>query len=129
MAYRAWFQCLYCRGEQYSLTEIVYECKKCGGLLEVCHDMEALRQSSPYAWMKLFDQRYMRTEVPYGSSVWGKKEIVCPVVDNENIVSMYEGGSNLFKAERLGREIGIEDLWIKQCGNSMSYGVLSRVAE
>ena len=118
MAYRAWFQCLHCQGEQYSLSEIVYECKKCGGLLEVCHDMEALRQSSPYAWMKLFDQRYMRTEVPYGSSVWGKKEIVCPVVDNENIVSMYEGGSNLFKAERLGREIGIEDLWIKQCGNS-----------
>ena len=31
---------------------------------------------------------------------------------------MYEGGSNLFWAERLGREIGIEDLWVKQCGNS-----------
>ncbi|MBN97734.1 MAG: threonine synthase [Gemmatimonadetes bacterium] len=118
MAYRAWFQCLHCQGEQYPLSEIVYACKNCGGLLEVCHDLEALRKSSPYAWMRLFDQRYMRTEVPYGSSVWGKKEIVCPVVDNENIVSMYEGGSNLFKAERLGREIGVEDLWIKQCGNS-----------
>ena len=28
------------------------------------------------------------------------------------------GGSNLFWAERLGREIGVEDLWVKQCGNS-----------
>ena len=45
-------------------------------------------------------------------------EVAKDVVDNENIVSMYEGGSNLFKAERLGKEIGIRDLWIKQCGNS-----------
>jgi threonine synthase len=39
-------------------------------------------------------------------------------VENRNIVSTYEGGSNLFWAERLGREIGLDDLWIKQCGNS-----------
>jgi threonine synthase len=50
--------------------------------------------------------------------VWGKKEMVCPVVDDDNVVSMYEGGSNLLWAERLGAEIGVEDLWIKQCGNS-----------
>src|SRR4029450_959451 len=31
---------------------------------------------------------------------------------------MYEGNTNLFWAERYGRELGLEDLWIKQCGNS-----------
>jgi threonine synthase len=31
---------------------------------------------------------------------------------------MYEGGSNLFWAERLGRQVGVSELWIKQCGNS-----------
>jgi threonine synthase len=31
---------------------------------------------------------------------------------------MYEGNTNLFWAERLGRQIGVEDLWIKLCGNS-----------
>ncbi len=82
------------------------------------HDVEALRASSPNYWRRLFDSRYMRTQWPYGSSVWGKKEMVCPVVDDDNVVSMYEGGSNLFWAERLGREIGVEDLWVKQCGNS-----------
>jgi threonine synthase len=50
--------------------------------------------------------------------VWGKKEWVCPTVDNENVVSMFEGGTNLFWAERFGREIGLEDLWVKQCGIS-----------
>src|SRR5690606_8682732 len=33
-------------------------------------------------------------------------------------VSMAEGGSNLFWAERYGASLGIEDLWIKLCGNS-----------
>jgi threonine synthase len=31
---------------------------------------------------------------------------------------MYEGNTNLFWAERYGRQLGVEDLWIKQCGNS-----------
>jgi len=84
----------------------------------VCHDTEALRQKSAVEWRKLFDERFMRTEWPYGSSVWGKKEVVCPEVENDNIVSMFEGGSNLFWAERLGKIIGLEDLWVKQCGNS-----------
>ena len=50
--------------------------------------------------------------------MWGKKEWVCPQVDNENVVSMYEGHTNCFWAERLGKEIGIPDLWVKLCGNS-----------
>ena len=29
-----------------------------------------------------------------------------------------KGGTNLFWAERLGREIGLGDLWVKQCGNA-----------
>ena len=118
MSYRAWFQCFRGCGGRYPLTQIIYACPKCGGLLEVTHDLDALRSRPPRYWRGLFDRRYMRTEWPYGSSVWGKKEVVCPVVDNENVVSMYEGGSNLFWAERLGRQIGVEDLWVKQCGNS-----------
>jgi threonine synthase len=31
---------------------------------------------------------------------------------------MYEGHTNCFWAERLGEEIGVPDLWVKQCGNS-----------
>ncbi|MBI4714404.1 MAG: threonine synthase [Nitrospirae bacterium] len=117
-AYRAWFQCIGgCSGE-YPLNEIIYKCPKCGNLLEVQHDMERLKRRNPLAWMHLFDDRYRRTEFPYGSSVWGKKEWVCPQLENRNVVSTYEGGSNLFWAERLGREIGLDDLWVKQCGNS-----------
>jgi len=70
--------------------------------------------------MRLFDERYMKTEFPFGSGVWGKKELVYPQIDNNNIVSLYEGGTNLHQAKVLGDTIGLGDLWIKQCGNSHS---------
>ena len=118
MQYDSWFRCSEgCTG-RYELTDVLYQCPQCSGLLEVTHDIEALKKRSPAAWMSLFDQRYMRTEVPYGSGVWGKKEWVYPRIENENIVSMYEGGTNLFRADRFGDLIGLEDLWIKQSGNS-----------
>lgn len=121
MSNRAWFQCinLQCRAS-YPLNTVIYRCKTCGSLLEVQHDLRALARRSAEAWIKLFDKRYKTTEWPYGSGVWGKKEWVLPQIDNENIVSLYEGGSNLFWAERFGKMHGMNELWIKLCGNSHS---------
>ena len=116
--YRAWFQCIAGCPGRYSLKEIIYECPRCGNLLEVRHDLDLLRKKTPEYWKDLFDQRLMRTQWPYGSSVWGKREMVCPEVEDANVVSTLEGGSNLFWAERLGNEIGVRDLWVKLCGNS-----------
>jgi threonine synthase len=115
--YRAWFESLHDPSERYALDEVVYTARD-GGLLQVVHDLGELRKTPPEAWKRLFGERSHRNEWPYGSGVWGKKEWVCPELDNENVVSMYEGHSNLFWAERYGRELGVEDLWIKQCGNS-----------
>ena len=116
--YRAHFRCIAgCAGE-HPLDAVLYRCPRCAGLLEVVHDLEALAQRSAASWMKLFDDRFMRTQWPYGSGVWGKKEWVAPHIRDENIVSMFEGGTNLLWAERYGRELGVSDLWVKQCGNS-----------
>jgi threonine synthase len=116
--YKAVFRCINgCAGE-YALNEVIYQCPKCGDLLEVVHDLEPLRMTSPDEWRDVFDSRFMRTLWPYGSGVWGKKEFVCPSVSDENIVSTCEGGSNLFWAEQLGYRWGLDDLWVKQCGNS-----------
>jgi threonine synthase len=102
------------------VTQPIYRCPSCGGLLEVTHDLEALAQKSADEWKRLFDDRYMKTTWPYGSGVWGKKEWVMPAVPDELIVSTYEGGSNLFWAERYGKSLGLSDLWVKLCGNSHS---------
>jgi threonine synthase len=119
LSYRAFFQCIRpgC-GHTHRLNEVVYHCGRCGSLLEVKHDTGALKNRSAVSWMRLFDDRYKTGQWPYGSAIWGKKEWVLPEVDHENIVSMYEGGTNLFWTERLGKVLGLRDLWVKQCGQS-----------
>ncbi len=116
MKFNAWFQCINGCSGRHPLNEIIYRCPQCDELLEVQHDMDLLKQLSSEEWKALFKDRVGRHEWPYGSSVWGKKEWVCPNLDNANVVSTLEGGTNLFWAERLGNQLGLSDLWIKQCG-------------
>jgi threonine synthase len=118
MSYNAWFQCINGCSGQFSLLEVIYRCPSCGDLLEVRHDIDALKTKSAAAWITLFDERCRQNDYPYGSGVWSKKEWVIPFIDNENIVSTFEGNTNLFWANRYGKQIHLEDLWVKQCGNS-----------
>ena len=121
MSYRAWFQCINPEcGATYPLNSIIYHCTRCGSLLEVQHDLKQLKRRDAQAWMKLFEDRYKSNEWPYGSGVWGKKEWVLPEIKDDNIVSLYEGSTNLFWAERFGKIVGVDDLWIKLCGNTHS---------
>jgi len=115
--YCAWFQSLHHPQERYALDQIVYTDGE-GGLLEVVHDLEPLKQKSGAEWKELFENRVHKTQWPYGSGVWGKREWVLPGVHDDNVVSLYEGNTNLFWAQRYGQQLGLEDLWIKQCGNS-----------
>jgi threonine synthase len=100
------------------LFGVLYRCPTCEALLEVAHDMAAIKVAPAQFWKTLFDGRVGVTCWPYGSGVWGKKEWVCPEISDENVTSLFEGNSNLFWAERLGRELGVPDLWVKMCGNS-----------
>jgi len=118
MTYHSWLECTRGCGERHSVYDVIYRCTTCGGLLDVEHDLDALKDRSAEEWKALFDERTRTNTWPYGSGVWGKKEWVLPQVGNENVVSMYEGHTNCFWAERLGKEIGVPDLWVKQCGNS-----------
>ncbi len=82
--------------------------------------MSVLQEQDAAAWVRLFDDRYHGHSWPYGSGVWGKKEWVMPALPADCIVSMYEGGTNLFWAERYGQQLGLDDVWVKLCGNSHS---------
>ncbi|KAL6194772.1 hypothetical protein ACLB2K_035848 [Fragaria x ananassa] len=104
--------------ESYSLDEVVYRSRS-GGLLDVQHDMEALGKFNDAYWRGLFDSRVGRNTWPYGSGVWSKKEWVLPEIDDDDIVSAFEGNSNLFWAEWFGKQFhGMNDLWVKHCGIS-----------
>ncbi|RID50723.1 hypothetical protein BRARA_H01430 [Brassica rapa] len=104
--------------EHYSLDEIVYRSRS-GGLLDVEHDMDALKHFDGAYWRDLFDSRVGKSTWPYGSGVWSKKEWVLPEIDDDDIVSAFEGNSNLFWAERFGKQfLEMNDLWVKHCGIS-----------
>ena len=118
MDYSCAFRCVAgCQGS-YPVEQVIYHCPKCGELLEVQHDLDALKKSSPAAWIRLFDERQRTNKWPYASGIWGKKEWVMPQLDDDCVVSLHEGGTNLFWAERYGQTLGLPDLWIKLCGNS-----------
>jgi threonine synthase len=119
MKYKCWFECINPEcGKTYDIFEIIYRCRACGELLEVGHDLDRLRRVGAESWKRLWDKRIRSTQWPYGSGVWSRKELVLPSISDEHVVSMYEGNTNLFWAERFGKQIGLEDLWVKQCGNS-----------
>jgi threonine synthase len=113
-----YFRCVEGCAGHYSVYEVMYRCPKCQGLLEVHHELAPLRQTIAYKWQQLLDSRASTTSWPYGSGVWGMREWVIPDLRDENIVSMCEGNSNLFWADRLGQQLGLSDLWVKLCGNS-----------
>jgi threonine synthase len=113
MNFHAWFQCFSGCPVRYRLDQIVYRCESCGGLLEVCHDVEGLKQRSAADWKQLFDSRLGRM-----SGVWSKKELVLPELEDRSIISLGEGNSPLIKSDRFAKYLGINEIYIKQCGTS-----------
>jgi len=114
--FSAWFRCAEGCDFRAPLTEVVYRCPRCEGLLEVEHDTDALGKVPAAEWKALFEGRFRGGNWPYGSGVWGKKEWVYPQIADENVVSMYEGGSPLLRLDRYAREIGLREVWLKECG-------------
>ena len=50
MSYNSWFQCIRGCDQRYSIYDVVYRCEDCGGLLEVRHDLEALKAHGADEW-------------------------------------------------------------------------------
>ncbi|HEY2384123.1 MAG TPA: threonine synthase [Terriglobia bacterium] len=113
MNLHAWFECFAGCGVRYRLDQIVYRCESCGGLLEVRHDVQALKQKTGSEWKQVFDSRLGRM-----SGVWSKKEMVLPELEGGSIVSLGEGNTPLIKSDRFAKQLGIDEIYIKQCGTS-----------
>ncbi len=116
--YACWYECIRgCEG-RYPVHEIHLQCPTCGGLLDVAHDVEALRRRSGDEWRALFRERATSGLMPDTSGVWSKREWVLPTIRPEETVSLGEGRTPLVRSPRLGHTLGVDGLWIKQCGTS-----------
>jgi threonine synthase len=98
-------ECINC-GSKYAVDEIVYFCKKCGDLLEIKYDYSELaRALKKSEWKK----------APL--SVWRYKDLM-PINDFSRIVSLNEGGTGLHPCPRLGKQLGIRRLYVKNEGEN-----------
>jgi threonine synthase len=116
--FSCWAECIRgCEG-RYPIDRAPLDCPECGGLVDVVHDVSALRIRSAAEWRALFRARAGAPLPPDSSGVWSKREWVLPAITPERIVSLGEGRTPLLPSSRLGAALGVEDLWVKQCGTS-----------
>jgi threonine synthase len=116
--FQAGYACSEGCGFRASLLEVVYRCPRCDALLEVAHDLEALRAVPASEWKRRFEERFGAARGPYASGVWGKHEWVYPQLPVEDIVSLGEGRVPLKALPRMAKELGLESLELKECGVS-----------
>lgn len=116
MALSASFECFRgCEG-RYPLTQAIYRCPKCDGLLAVRHDLAALAaHRSAAEWKKLFEERWSARS---SSGVWNYREWVAPEIPDASIVTTGEGMTPLYPARRLAQALGFGELLVKQCGTT-----------
>ena len=93
-------KCTRC-GETFLQEEFLQLCPKCKGILNVCYDYEAIKQN-------LTAQELQKRSF----GIWKYSELL-PITSRSSIVSLGEGGTFLHKCERLGRTLGLENLYIK----------------
>jgi threonine synthase len=101
--------CIQC-GVGYSL-EYVLQCTKCGGLLELQYDREALRRAGP--------------GVLAGGGLW-RYAPVLPIADPAHRVSLGEGQTPLLECPRLARLLGVKRLLVKFEGSNPTGTVKDR---
>src|ERR1043166_8934464 len=118
MGFSAEFRCVAGCAGSYPLDQVIYRCPTCSGLLEVVHDLAALRTRSAGDWKQLFERRWRSTEEPWGSGVWGKHEWVAPGLEPRHIVTMFEGATPMTRMPRLAATLGLGDVRVKHCGTS-----------
>jgi threonine synthase len=118
MTFSAELRCIAGCPVRFRLDEVIYRCPRCGELLEVIHDIDALRVRSAEEWRALFAERWRSMDEPWSSGVWGKHEWVAPQLALRNIVSMQEGVTPLATLPRFARELDVGDVRLKQCGTS-----------
>ena len=96
-------ECTWC-GSRFSADEPHRTCPDCGKVLYPRYDLAAAARR--------FSRESLEGRRP---DMWRYFEMM-PVREEENVVSLGEGLTPLFGAERLGRELGIERLLIKDEG-------------
>lgn len=97
---------------QFASTTTIYTCERCGGLLDLVHEVKAIE---PDQLRRTWDSRLASKAPADQSGVWRFRELL-PEVEEPNIVTMIEGNTQLFKAPRCADYAGMRQLTFKHLG-------------
>ena len=89
---------------------------KCGGILEVIQDLEALAGEIDDA-RELFDSRLGSRVPPYSSGVWRFKELIHPTIALSQVITRGEGGTGLYSSTNVSSFAG-SNLLLKHDGEN-----------
>ncbi len=110
------FQCVAC-GERQDADYAGYICPACGGNHQVTYDYDRVRESldlqRPFHHQRADIFRYLP---------------LLPIDDLSLAPSLRVGATPLFRARRLGRSVGLEDLWLKDEGPNPSASFKDRAS-
>lgn len=98
-------ECINCKAT-YSIDEIVYFCRKCGDILEIKFDGNELAEAA-----KTSDWKTKPL------SVWRYRPFM-PIHESTKLVTLGEGGTGLHRSVRLGNELGLKNLYVKNEGEN-----------
>jgi threonine synthase len=120
-----------CRA-RYAITEVIYSCPRCGGLLEAECEKPALDAAG---LVKLWRERRMCNTALDQSGVWRYRECL-PFGSVDRVVTLREGNTPLLDAPRAAKYGGLDRLIFKHQGfnptgsfkdNGMTAGVTQAV--
>src|SRR6476646_10033362 len=101
-----------CRA-RFPITEVIYNCPQCGGLLEASYDFAHL---DPDALKHEWRQRRTCNAPLDQSGVWRYREIIPFLEDYHAVVTLREGNTPMLPAPRAAEYAGLERLVFKHQG-------------
>ena len=93
-------KCINC-GEEYPPNAMINFCKKCGSIIEFQLNYDVIGSMVNKGKIQLRD-----------FNMWRYREFI-PIMDYSHIVSIGEGWTPLIKSERLGKILGLKNLYLK----------------
>ena len=101
-----------CRA-RYSITEVIYNCPKCGGLLEAGYD--GPEQSAPML-RRLWRERRTSNAPLDQSGVWRYREMIPFLKSYSCVVTLREGNTPLLEARQAAHYAGLDRIVFKHQG-------------
>jgi len=101
-----------CRA-RFPITEIIYNCPRCGGLLEAVYPKP---EGEPAAWKKIWRERRASNAPLDQSGVWRYRELIAFLDDHRRVVTLREGNTPLLEAPRAARYGGLDRIAFKHQG-------------